>query len=209
VLALADGWHPDLIILDLMLPRLSGLEVLHRLRSGGSDVLILVLSALGDQDDRVMGLEQGADDYVAKPFSPRELVLRVGGLLRRQERSSNSSQSPVAIEVADLRIDIGARTVDRAGERLLLSNREFDLLVFLAGRPGEAFSKEDLLHHVWGWDYGDTSTVTVHVRRLREKIEADPSAPRLVVTIWGYGYRLERLATTDCSIMPSESSSAS
>ncbi len=196
-LALTDAWLPALVILDLMLPGISGLEVLRRLRDRGSDVLVLVLSALGEEDDRVVGLERGADDYVAKPFSPRELVLRVEGLLRRQAHSSRTSPTPEVIEIADLTIDIGARTAYRADERLTLSCREFDLLAFLASHPGAAFSKDDLLRQVRGWDFGDTSTVTVHVRRLRQKIESDPSAPRLLVTIWGVGYRFESPSTAD------------
>ncbi len=190
-LALAHTWYPALVILDLMLPGISGLEVLRRLRDSGSDVLVLVLSALGAEDNRVVGLERGADDYVAKPFSPRELVLRVGGLLRRQAHSSRMSPTAQVIEIANLTIDMEARTAYRDEERIALSCREFDLLAFLASHPGAVFSKEDLLRCVWGWDFGDTSTVTVHVRRLRQKIESDPSTPRLLATVWGVGYRFE------------------
>jgi len=190
-LAAARTQRMDLIVLDLMLPGISGLEVLRRLRAEGSQVAVVVLSALGEYEDRVVGLERGADDYIVKPFSPRELVLRVEGLLRRVELGTGASLVPRTIDVGDLRVDVPARSVHRGQERLVLSHREFDLLVFLATHPGQAFTKKELLRRVWGWDFGDTSTVTVHVRRLRQKVERMPSEPELVTTVWGVGYRFE------------------
>jgi DNA-binding response OmpR family regulator len=190
-LAAARTQRMDLIVLDLMLPGISGLEVLRRLRAEGSQVAVVVLSALGEYEDRVVGLERGADDYIVKPFSPRELVLRVEGLLRRVELGTGASLVPRTIDVGDLQVDVPARSVHRGQERLVLSHREFDLLVFLATHPGQAFTKKELLRRVWGWDFGDTSTVTVHVRRLRQKVERMPSEPELVTTVWGVGYRFE------------------
>ncbi len=191
---------PDLVVLDLMLPGISGLDVLRRLRAEGSQVAVVVLSALGEDEDRVVGLERGADDYIVKPFSPRELVLRVEGLLRRVELGTGATLVPRTIEVGDLRVDVPARSVHRGQERLVLSHREFDLLIFLATHPGQAFTKKELLRRVWGWDFGDTSTVTVHVRRLRAKVEQVPSEPELVTTVWGVGYRFETPAAPGVSV---------
>jgi DNA-binding response OmpR family regulator len=169
-----------------MLPGLSGLEVCRALRVDGDLPPILMLTALGEEDDRLLGLELGADDYVTKPFSPRELVLRVGSILRRTAGSS----SPVLADGA-LRLDPAARVATLADRRLALTTREFDLLAFLLAHPGQAFTREELLSRVWGWEFGDRSTVTVHVRRLREKVEADPTAPQRIATIWGTGYRYD------------------
>jgi DNA-binding response OmpR family regulator len=182
--------RPDLVVLDLMLPGISGLDVCRRLREqAGTDVPIVMLTALGEESDRVLGLELGADDYITKPFSPRELVLRVQSVLRR------ATPRPPAAEVltdGDLVVDVARRTARLAGAELALTVREFDLLVFLLRQPGRAFRRAELLEAVWGWTFGDQSTVTVHVRRLREKIEADPAEPRRIVTVWGVGYRYER-----------------
>ena len=181
-----ERWDPDLVVLDVMLPGLSGLEVLRRRRADGDDTPVVVLSARGEEEDRVVGLEVGADDYLVKPFSPRELVLRIQGLLRRGRRAGEVTGR---IERDQLVIDAAARAATLAGVPLSLTNREFDLLAYLASYPGRAFTKEELLRRVWGWDFGDTSTVTVHVRRLREKLEPDPSDPRTVLTVRGHGYR--------------------
>ncbi|WP_345426406.1 response regulator transcription factor [Pseudonocardia xishanensis] len=180
---------PDVLVLDLMLPGLSGLEVCRALRAEG-DLPIVMLTALGEEDDRLLGLELGADDYVTKPFSPRELVLRIGSILRRAGTPANS---PVLVDGA-LRVDPAAREATLGGTALALTTREFDLLAFLLAHPGQAFTREELLSRVWGWEFGDRSTVTVHVRRLREKVEADPTAPRRIATIWGTGYRYDRKA---------------
>jgi DNA-binding response OmpR family regulator len=178
----------DLVVLDLMLPGIDGLEVCRRLR-GTTDVPIIMLTALGDETDRVVGLEHGADDYVTKPFSPRELVLRVDTVLRRAGSRDDSPRGQVYD--GDLVVDLEARTATLAGHRLTLTARELDLLAFLISAPGVVHSREDLLSRVWGWRFGDYSTVTVHVRRLREKVEKDPARPRRLVTVWGKGYRWE------------------
>ena len=177
----------DLVVLDLMLPGIDGLEVCRRLREVG-DVPIIMLTALGSEADRLVGLTLGADDYLTKPFSPRELVLRVDSVLRRVGRSTDRGAT---LTDGDLVIDPDRHIVTRDGERLQLTVREFDLLHFLVANPGTAWSREDLLREVWGWSFGDLSTVTVHVRRLREKVEGDPTGPTRLVTVWGVGYRWE------------------
>ncbi len=180
---------PDLLVLDLMLPGLDGLEVFRRLRAA-APVPVVMLTAMGEETDRVVGLELGADDYVTKPFSPRELVLRVKSVLRR-------SAAPLVVTPAevlsdgDLVVDVGAHEVLLDGQPLSLTAREYDLLVHLLRHPRRAFTREDLLQEVWGWEYADHSTVTVHVRRLREKLERDPHVPTRVVTVFGVGYRYE------------------
>lgn len=185
-----ERFKPDVVILDVMLPLMSGLEVLRRRRRLSDPAAVIMLSARGEEEDRLVGLETGADDYVVKPFSPREVILRIGALLRRGERLSGAQLLPDSIDVGELHLELTQRTVMRAGELVALTSREFDLLLFLASHPGRVFSKEDLMRRVWGWDFGDTSTVTVHVRRLREKIELDPSDPHTVVTVGRSGYRL-------------------
>jgi DNA-binding response OmpR family regulator len=190
--ASAAAEPPDLVVLDLMLPGIDGLEVLRRLRERDPAQPVVLLTALGDEADRVLGLERGADDYVAKPFSPRELVLRIRSVLRRSGAgsSSGSAVSPVLSDGA-LVVDPQRRIARLDGRPLALTVREFDLLVFLLTNPGRAWSRTDLLDKVWGWQFGDQSTVTVHVRRLREKVEADPAAPERIRTVWGVGYRYE------------------
>jgi DNA-binding response OmpR family regulator len=179
---------PDLIVLDLMLPTMDGLEVCQRLRNT-MPVPIIMLTALGDETDRVLGLELGADDYMAKPFSPRELVARIKAVLRRARGETAPRPGAETVAVGDLVVNLGAREVLRGNEMLQLTAREFDLLAFLLTHPRQAFRREELLAQVWGYTYGDASTVTVHIRRLREKIEDDPSNPRLITTVWGVGYR--------------------
>lgn len=180
---------PDLVVLDLMLPGLSGLEVCRKLREV-LPVPVIMLTALGEESDRVLGLELGADDYVTKPFSPRELVLRVQSVLRRSA-TPPSSRSPETLRDGDLVVDVAARDARLNGAELTLTVREFDLLTFLLLHRGQAFSRADLLERVWGWTFGDQATVTVHVRRLREKIEMDAAKPRRIVTVWGVGYRYD------------------
>lgn len=177
---------PDAVVLDLMLPGIDGLEVFRRLRAQSIGIPVLMLTARGDEVDRVLGLEMGADDYVAKPFSPRELVLRVQALLRRAVAAPHR---PGPVVDGDLVLDPGARTVTRGGESLPLTAREFDLLAHFLSAPGRAWSRQELMRQVWGWDFGDESTVTVHVRRLREKVETDAANPTRLVTVWGAGYR--------------------
>jgi DNA-binding response OmpR family regulator len=183
--------HPDIVVLDLMLPGIDGLEVCRRLRRSAPDLPIVMLTALGEEDDRIHGLEVGADDYLTKPFSPRELVLRVQSVLRRAGGATTSSAADLPdISVdGDLELDRRARRVRRQGRELGLTVREFDLLSWFLAHPGSAVRREDLMRDVWGWDYGDASTVTVHVSRLREKIEPVPSDPRRLVTVFGVGYR--------------------
>ncbi|MGW7531659.1 response regulator transcription factor [Amycolatopsis sp. NPDC054798] len=181
---------PDLVVLDVMMPGLNGLEVCRRLRQA-SQVPIVMLTALGEEENRIAGLQLGADDYVTKPFSPKELTLRVASVLRRARMPR---PEPPAAELADgnLRLQMTARQATLDGAVLPLTTREFDLLAFFLSHPGVAFSRADLLEKVWGWDFGDQSTVTVHVRRLREKIERDPAKPIRVATVWGVGYRYDR-----------------
>jgi DNA-binding response OmpR family regulator len=187
-LRLAGGTPPALVVLDLMLPGMDGLEVCKRLRESHGRVPVIMLTARGDEEDRILGLEIGADDYVTKPFSPRELVLRVESVLRRSERAQPAGP---ALRVADLALDPVARSATKDGRPLALTTREFELLAHLMRNPGRAIGREQLLHDVWGWEFGDLSTVTVHVRRLRGKIEDDPARPRLIQTVWGVGYRFD------------------
>ncbi|MGV9270574.1 response regulator transcription factor [Kitasatospora sp. NPDC003701] len=191
-LDLARSHRPDLLVLDLMLPGIDGLEILRRLRAteNGADLPVVMLTAKGDEADRILGLELGADDYVTKPFSPRELVLRVQSVLRRS-RAVPTAPSPGPLVSGDITLDPQARRAHREGGELLLTLREFDLLAFLLRHPRTVFSRQELMQRVWGWDFGDLSTVTVHVRRLREKIEDDPAAPTLITTVWGVGYRYD------------------
>ncbi|BCB76522.1 response regulator transcription factor [Phytohabitans flavus] len=188
-LAVVAREMPDLVVLDLMLPGIDGLEVCRRLRTRPDGVPIVMLTALGEEADRVLGLQLGADDYVTKPFSPRELVLRVQSVLRRAGADAAPSAAP--LRDGDLVVDEVRRVARLREAELTLTVREFDLLAFLMRHPGQAFRRADLLERVWGWHIGDQSTVTVHVRRLREKVEDDPARPRRIVTVWGVGYRYE------------------
>jgi DNA-binding response OmpR family regulator len=180
---------PDLVVLDLMLPGIDGLEVCRRLRAS-APIPIVMLTARADEDDRVAGLELGADDYLAKPFSPRELVARVKAVLRRATGPITASE-PAVLRAGDLELDPVAHEATKAGGPLALTVKEFDLLAYLMRNPNRAFRREELLEHVWGWTYGDTATVTVHMRRLREKVEDDASNPRHLCTVRGVGYRFE------------------
>jgi len=178
----------DLIILDLMLPKVDGLEVCRRIRQQGNNTPIIMLTAKGDDVDKIIGLELGADDYVAKPFNPRELVARIRAVLRR---TSNNIQSGV-MTFGELFIDPNRRIVKVKDQTVELSVREFDLIVTMARRPGFTFTREMLLEQVWGHDYyGDPRVVDVYIRRVREKIEPDPAHPRWLITRWGVGYAFE------------------
>jgi len=181
---------PDLVLLDLMLPAIDGYEVFRRMRQLSSTPVIM-LTARGEQTDRIVGLELGADDYVAKPFSPREVVARVRAVLRRSAPDEPNAPDD-ALTFGDLEIDPGRREVRVGGEDVRLTRKEFDLLHHLASTPGVTRTRTQLLEDVWdfAWD-GDPQTVTVHVRRVREKIERDPSSPRWLLTVWGVGYRFE------------------
>ncbi len=188
-----QAYPPDLVVLDLMLPEIDGLEVCRRLRSTVPDLPVIMLTALGEAEDRIAGLEVGADDYVTKPFSPRELVLRIDSVLRRV--SGARLQAPLLV-AGSITVDRAARRATRNGAELALTVRELELLAFLMDHPGVAFNREQLMREVWGWTFGDQSTVTVHVRRLREKVEDDPTNPTLIKTVWGIGYRLELPCTS-------------
>ena len=181
---------PDLIVLDIMLPGIDGLEVCRSLRAQ-SPVPIIMLTALGEESDRVMGLELGADDYVSKPFSPRELTARVNAVLRRSSEALEGHVDSTPIHAGGLALDLAAHEVRVHDRPVSLTVREFELLAFLMRRPRRVFTREELLEQVWGYSHGDQSTVTVHVRRLREKLEGNPTVPRWIMTVWGVGYRFD------------------
>ncbi len=192
----AELHRPDLVILDIMLPSLDGLEVCRILRKKGMTVPILMLTARTDEVDKLMGLELGADDYMTKPFSMRELLARVRAMLRRvemaQREAASGHEAPPPIAVGDLEIDTGRHRVSLSGVPIALSPKEFELLSFLASNRGQVFSRDVLLDRVWGYEYvGDTRTVDVHIRWLRQKIETDPSNPTYLLTVRGVGYRFE------------------
>jgi DNA-binding response OmpR family regulator len=178
---------PDLVVLDVMLPGTDGLELCRWIRSR-SELPVIMLTARGEEADRIVGLELGADDYVTKPFSPRELAARVRTVLRRARGSALSSER---LAFGDVELDAQTREVRKAGIDVRLTAKEFDLLWFLASHPRRVFGRDQLMSRVWGYEAAlDTGTVTVHVRRLREKIEADPSRPQHLQTVWGVGYRV-------------------
>jgi two-component system, OmpR family, response regulator ResD len=189
-LASARRQRPDLVVLDLMLPKIGGLDVMRRLREHDhARIPIILLTARGEESDRITGLRLGADDYVVKPFSPAELVARIDAVLRRVDVPAGEQ---AAIKVGDLLIDPPGRQVLVDGEEAQLTGREFDLLLFFVTHPGQVFSRTQLMDAVWQYSfYTDTSTVTVHIRRLRSKIEADPAKPRYLETVWGIGYRFQ------------------
>ena len=193
-LNLARQHSPDLIILDVMLPKMDGFELCRILRSE-TDVPIIMLTARGEEIDRIVGLEMGADDYVTKPFSTREFMVRIRNMLRRSRHSANAQSTSASgdnIVAGDLEVNLASRVVRRAGAAVEMKPREFDLLALLVKNAGRAFSRDQILQQLWGHDYyGDSRTVDVHVRWLREKIELDPSKPRRLVTVRGVGYRFD------------------
>src|SRR6266852_399768 len=185
--AILERESPSLVVLDVMLPEIDGLSLCRWIRAT-SDLPVILLTARGEEADRIVGLELGADDYVTKPFSPRELATRVRTVLRR---TTSSAARPERLEIGELTLNAAAREVHRNGELLKLTVKEFDLLWFLASNPNHVFSRDQLMDRVWGYAAVlDTGTVTVHVRRLREKIERDPAQPQVLETVWGVGYRL-------------------
>jgi DNA-binding response OmpR family regulator len=188
-LAAAEGERPDVIVSDVNMPGLDGFQLCRALRAKGDPVALILLTSRDNEIDEALGLDLGADDYVAKPFSPREVVSRVRAVLRR---TATVEERPATIEAGDLRVDLERREVLKAGAPIKLTRKEFDLLAYMAAQPGVTFSRTRLLEDVWdfAWD-GDSATVTVHVRRLREKIEDTPSDPTHLVTVWGVGYRFD------------------
>jgi two-component system response regulator ResD len=193
-LAMSAAQRPDLVILDIMLPGIDGLEVMRRLHEDADPdrprPAVILLTAKGEESDRIVGLRRGADDYVVKPFSPGELLARVEAVLRRARGGGEEEQDAAPLSFDSLAIDPAARAVSLAGEPIGLTQREFDLLLFLARHPGRVFSRDQLIDLVWRLPFcNDSSTVTVHVRRLRAKIEPDPGRPRFIQTVWGVGYR--------------------
>lgn len=185
--------RPALIVLDLMLPEVDGLEILRRVRDDAtSDVPIIMLTARRQETDRIYGLELGADDYVTKPFSPAELVSRVKAVLRRTRGSGSLEKGKRPLQYKDLSIDPKTRIVNVRGNSIDLTATEFNLLWFMVSHPRQVFKRDQLLENVWGFsEYVDPSTVTVHIRRLREKIEVDPSDPAHLLTVWGVGYKFD------------------
>jgi DNA-binding response OmpR family regulator len=181
---------PDLVILDVMLPGVDGFSLTRNLRDR-SDVPIILLTSRREESDRIAGLELGADDYVVKPFSPQELVSRVRAVLRRTQAGAPPAESS-PLSFKDIQINAQTRDVRRSGQAVDLTAKEFDLLLHLAGHPRQVFTRDQILEQVWGaYDYIDPSTVTVHIRRLREKIEQDPTSPEHILTVWGVGYKFE------------------
>ena len=184
---LLEREQPALVVLDVMLPGMDGLQLCRWIRAR-SDLPIVMLTARGEESDRIVGLELGADDYLTKPFSPRELAVRVRNLLRRTAIGGNDRAE--TIEFGDVVIDAAAREVRKAGKALRLTLKEFDLLLFFASHPRRVFSRDQLMDRVWGYRSAlDTGTITVHIRRLRTKIEDDPARPRHLETVFGAGYR--------------------
>ncbi len=184
---------PALLILDVMLPEVDGIEIIRRLRSDRqNNIPVIMLTARGQEVDRIYGLELGADDYVTKPFSPAELVARVKAVLRRTSGGSPLASDQQPVIQGDLSVDPATRIVDLKGQEIDLTATEFNLLWFLVCHPRQVFSRDRLLENVWGYsEYVDPSTVTVHIRRLREKIEDDPSKPQMLLTVWGVGYKFD------------------
>jgi DNA-binding response OmpR family regulator len=184
-LRMIEERRPDLVVLDIMLPKMDGWEVCRRLRQGNNNVPIIMLTARGEDVDRIVGLELGADDYMVKPFNPRELVARVKAVLRRSEGAASGTK---VLQLANLEIDRHRREAHVAEQELKLRKKEFDLLVAFAERPGFVFSRDQLLDHVWNYDFaGGTRTVDVHVARLRDKLKG--SGVR-IETVWNVGYKL-------------------
>ncbi|MGH7307869.1 MAG: response regulator transcription factor [Candidatus Rokuibacteriota bacterium] len=185
-LALAGREAPDLVLLDLMMPKMSGWEVCRALRAQGIDVPIIMLTARGEEADRVRGLELGADDYITKPFSLRELLARVRAVLRRPGPRHKVAE----YAFGDVRVRVRGRQVFKAGRAMSLTRKEFDLLAYLLAHQGEVVTRERLLDEVWGYErFPTTRTVDTHVLRLRRKFEADPEQPRWILTVHGQGYK--------------------
>ncbi len=195
-LAQAESGSFQLVILDLMLPGLDGLEITRRLRARSDYTPLLMLTAKSSELERVLGLEMGADDYLTKPFSVLELSARVKAILRRMDKlpASARAEADEVLEAGPLRIDSKRRSVHVQGKPVELTAKEFDLLLFFAQNPGRVYSREQLLSQVWGYSHsGYEHTVNSHINRLRAKIEPDPSNPKLLLTVWGVGYKFNEL----------------
>jgi DNA-binding response OmpR family regulator len=196
-LAAASSGQFDLVVLDLMLPGVDGLEVCRRIRAAADYLPILMLTARSSELDRVLGLEIGADDYLTKPLSVRELVARVKAILRREEALADRVPES-RLEIGELTVDLDRRLVTKGEQEIELTAKEFDLLAFFAAHPGRVYSRAELLDHVWGYGHGGYEhTVNSHINRLRAKIEDDPSSPKLVLTVWGVGYKFAELSGAD------------
>jgi DNA-binding response OmpR family regulator len=196
-LAAASSGQFDLVVLDLMLPGVDGLEVCRRIRAAADYLPILMLTARSSELDRVLGLEIGADDYLTKPFSVRELVARVKAILRREEALADRVPES-RLEIGELTVDLDRRLVTKGEQEIELTAKEFDLLAFFAAHPGRVYSRAELLDHVWGYGHGGYEhTVNSHINRLRAKIEDDPRSPKLVLTVWGVGYKFAELSGAD------------
>lgn len=190
-LEVAEQFQPDLVVLDVMLPKLDGIEVLRRLRQNDRTICVLMLTARGDEMDKVLGLKMGADDYLTKPFSPRELAARVQAILRRNHPSK--VDAPLLMTFGTLSIDPAAKLVKKGVDPLDLTPTEYDLLLVLARHQGRVLSRGQLIEAVWGYDYfGDERVIDTHIKRLRHKVEDDPTAPRFITTVRGTGYRFDR-----------------
>ncbi|WP_243788353.1 response regulator transcription factor [Saccharopolyspora gloriosae] len=189
-MALFRRMRPDLIVLDVGLPGLDGIRFCEQVRAETTTPVIM-LTGRAEEEDRLRGLIAGADDYLTKPFSGRELVLRIHAVLRRTQVVPAPQRPAPELSAGDLVVNESSRVVSKNGRPLTLTNREFDLFVFLLRNPNQVFGKDELMSEVWNYDFGDASTVTVHMRRLREKIEDDPSRPKILVTVWGVGYRFD------------------
>ena len=194
--AVAAARHrlPELVVLDLDRPGHDGFDVFYRIRELGP-VRLIVISARASLEDRILGLELGADDYLAKPVSPVELALRVRSVLRRAPYPPTSGGAAEIVRHGDLEVNLTRHEARCAARVLTLTVREFNLLAFLVAHPRRVFSRYELMRRVWGWELGDESTITVHMRRLRTKIEPDPAAPRFLHTVRGVGYRLDDLGS--------------
>lgn len=189
-LQMVENQHYDFIVLDLMLPEIDGYEVCQTIRQNNNDVPILMLTAKTEEDDKVLGLKMGADDYLTKPFSPKELVARIEAIMRRMKKAEKKQHEPIVI--GDLKIDVSNFQVFVKDEKIELTKKEFEVLVYLVQRRETIVSRDELLHSVWGYDYvGDTRTVDMQVSRLRDKIEEDSKNPKYIKTVWGLGYKVE------------------
>ncbi len=181
-------YDPEVVVLDIMLPGIDGFEVCRRIREEKSDAVVIMLTAKGQDMDKIVGLELGADDYMVKPFNPLELVARIRANLRRISKPSEENKNIIA--TGKIKLDISAQKFYKGGTDIELTPREFAIVKVFMENQGKAFSRDELLNHIWGRNYfGDIKTVDVHIRRLREKIEDDPSDPKLIETVWGLGYR--------------------